>query len=760
MSYDHRTRRKAKVKNLKMFMGSATAVAAVLVCTAIFSLKTYVEFPIPQQIRSLFGTSDNGEFSQRKISGIALAIQKNPLNAKLPSRLQSWTLLPNVDSSVRESRIRELFKHEKSITVDFHANVPLAKVRERVNPRSSVFTERNGLLLLPGETLRFAPNIFTSANPTLAVRCLGVTPDKQDAKIAINVTSDATSVQEISVPLKNDVLEFAITKTEGENTIAIHWPENAPGVLEILGELVSQSPATPPVIFISIDNLGNGLSSLKKTWTTLQKHDPTVQNVSQFWPTSSHHQSALSSIFSGQIPSNLGITIPTEVFPKLNPVSNFQTLELHFAKQFYKTLRVKIRSPNTCEECFHHPQLDSILGLSNFDLHIDVQRKHELREGIQAVFRDFDGQLNGMFLHLSIELEAKQISYTWESALSPDASVFSWIRASWFGDDDQSTIHNREKEAQIDAALSEVLLKIQAFNPTARIVVLATSTNKTQEAKTAQTPLEDVPTKFGEAWIPRSMLTPNLPTLASQLSLFGALNDFEKPQIEDTSIAPIQTPFEEIFVTPHGWMSIPVVTFNNVPSNSTVRSHIPFSEMEATQNLIQKYRESYTVQAVHLLIPSVAAQTSLKGDITLPFKVIQCKSSQPEVPPNAKILGEQPNNVHFEIKPNHNISEWQLTCLVHSRTTPLDNNRAEDPALLNLSLNDQSIPVANIAIGEFALSGTLFKHPTQADHIQILSPNSFLPADIPPQFRQPFSKAAYFWMEPYPSIPSTQGVNP
>jgi hypothetical protein len=749
MRYDKNTRRKAKEKNIKALALTVVVLIGATLASAFFSLETDLKVPLPSPFRSLFDNTEFDEFSNANYSGLGTAVARNALHAHIPTEPWSFSLTPEELES-RSSRIAEILKRDKKFLITQEKTLPLMRIREALSPRSQVFSQRLGIVLLPGETIRFSASSFAAQNPTLVARCLGVTPDRKDAPTIFGVATDEGSAQQVSISPRGETQEFEAKRNSMTDALTIQWPSSAPGALVIFGETAPHNKALPGIFFVSIDNLQAGLSPLASTQKVLRDHNLSHDTQFPMWPTSSNAITAISGAFTGQSPSALGLTAPASAFEISNPFAAPETLESRLSQKGYRTIRIKIGPSNICAECESSPILNSLVSQSNFDLSISAIRNHEVRQTLLKLFHDFDGDLSGLFIHVSLELPAGQFRYTWRSALSPAGSPLTWVKSAWFGDNDEGSTAHREKEIQVDQALAAVFSKMKNLGQQ-RVVVLATTTNSPLPSN------EKVPAPPGEAWLPTSMMAQTKSPTVSQTTLFHAIPDFSAPHVLGGSVAAIQTPSEEVFVAPAGWMSLPIPTSSHMSTPAPLRSHIPFASMEATQVAIQKHRENSSVQAIHLLVPGINALPGFRAEITTPFRILTCDSSHPDSSAQIKVSGENQNVLSVTAKPQADLAFWQLTCLIAHTHPDSDKHFNKDITTLRFVTGETPIAPGAVAIGEYGLSGTLFSKSSDTNTLSIQNSHIFLPALIAPQFRPPYTKQVYFWLERYPAMPKPQG---
>jgi hypothetical protein len=750
VKYDKKTRKKAQEENIKTLAIGVVFFIGLTLVTAFFSLEMYTTFPIPSPLRTLFKTSAFDEFSNNEFSGLGTAISRSALQAHLPAGNWLFELSPEKQNE-RSNLFVDIVKRNKGLQLIPKATAPLAHIREALSPHSQIFTEQIGMLLFPGETVRFSAGAFSTQNPKLIARCLGATPDRKEAPANIEIAVAENAPQSLPFSPRGEIQTLEVNRPNADTSFAIHWPASAPGALFILGEDTPHQNNLPGIFLVSIDNMQEGLAGLSKTQKVLRDSGLSHETLFPFWPTSSNPLTSISGIFTGQPPSVLGLTAPASAFETSNPFGAPETLESRLSKKGYRTIRIKVGPENRCQECATSPLLNSLLSHSNFDLSITALRNHEVRQTLESLFNDFDGNLDGLFIHVSLELPANQFAYTWNSALSPQGSPLTWMKSAWFGDDHQNSTSKQEKEIQIDKSLSAVFSKIK--NPANhRLIVVATTTNSPLPSQ------DNVPASPGEAWLPTSLFVKSNPLAVSQTVLFNAIPDFTAPNITDGVVAPIQTSAEEVFVTQSGWISLPISLPKETDTPAPLRSHIPFTAMEATQNAIQKYRESYAVQAVHLLVPNISAQSGFQGEITIPFRIFTCQSSHTMPSIQIKVGGENQNTLSIVAKPETNISTWRLTCLVAYAPQNSDKHFFnKGVSLLRFSAGETPLLPNSVAIGEHALSGALFSRGNDTNLISIPNSHIFLPAFIAPQFRPPYTKSAYFWLERFPAMQAAQG---
>jgi hypothetical protein len=747
--YDHHTRRQAKIRSLETIGMALVAFLVLILVFAFSTLETYAELPIPHQIQELLGLSNTGEFSSKQSLRISAALERNMIAAHVPPNSDMWTL--EISPEKHEERAKDvanLFKREKLVSLSLEAPTPLATLRETLAPHTQSTSDRKALVLLPGETIRFSASAFSAQNPRIVVRNIAVTPDRKDSAAQLDFQVGEAPHSQIAVSPRGEIAAFTVTRANNTDPLSLHWPQNAPGALAILGEVSLHNKNLPGIILVTIDNLNTGLDALPRTKNVLKSKGEPAGLLFPFWPTSTNSKEAVAGIFTGKIPSNLGLTAPYSLFTKNKSFAKPPTLERIMEEKGYKTVRIQVGSSAQCANCSTSQSISSLLSLSEFSLNIKLPREHELRQGVRSLFQIFDGNLSDMFLHLDINMAAENLSHTWESALSEEGSVLKWLTSAWFGEAD--SVLQREKEIQIDQALSALFEKVKSETGQ-RIIVVTTQTQKSSP----QT--KGIPALPGEAWVPQSFLVSSPVEFASQASLFSAIASPENAAIKNEDIVPIQTSREEIFVTPAGWISLPLgLSAKTNGETSFMRSHVPFQKLEQVQSAIQKYREKYTLQSVHVLVPNIQAAMLFKGEIALPAKIYACESTHPDPSFTMAITGERENLLQFSIQPNASLTEWQLSCLIEGHVNANATSNTPDTATLKFSNNNVPVSPQNIALGEFALSAQSFSWNATLGQVLVSQASVFLPAHISPEFRAPFTKSVYFWMERYPAIPQSR----
>jgi hypothetical protein len=747
VSYDRRTRRQAKTKFLQVVASVTGIVVAGLFVVAANSLETYWNVPLFASAKNFFGVRETGEFSLSKKMGLNDILDTTHLDARLPAS-DSWKLESNIPPQNRSHALQEILKREKLLSLEFESILPLARVREYSQLKSPVFAERRSLVLLPGENLRLAAAAFKNLTPKLTARCLGVTADKKDSKALLEIATQDGLLAPIELSTQGKPLSFTIPRTRPDQEIILRWPANAPGIFSFMGEETPRADL-PGIVLITLDHIAQGLSDLPLTTQAARNIDSSLQTLSPIWPASEKNRDNLASALTGISPSNLGLTAPNEAYASENPFGVPQTIEEKLAKKGYHSFRLNLRPADLCEPCDHHVQVENILELAKFDVSVGVRRLQEIQTGLGQILGNFDGVTSGLFLHIAVEMPASKMKLTWSSALSERGSILTWLRSAWTTGEQSEATHELEKNIQLDQTLSELIRNIQKNSkPAPNIFILV--------GNTSQTPSNSAPARPGELLAPAAAIGNAKPSVLSQTSLESLilLNQFNS---QNQGIAAVQGENEEVFVLTDGWMSLPVVTSANQQKYFGDRVHVPFSSLEATQNTVQKYRDSYTIQALHILFPSVAENETLTGELQAPFPLLSCRAPESEDTPEIQVSGEGKSILRFKKTSHRPLATWQLTCFVDAQKQTFTKDMPAGTAALDVSRGGQPLSRDRIGIGEYALSGALFPVASSASRTQIPTSRAFLSASAPPQFPKPFAKMAYIWLERYPTIPRATG---